>query len=206
MARISNQSAYPAVAPQADDYLIGTDESQSFVTKTFALADIATFVKSGLSLGVTTVLTASDTTNQEPSGLDTPLQVKFGSAQGTVSDPVSLDSNGTITFNQSGLYLFNGYFNFERQGPSAGVAIILFRMLVNGVQYGSVKMAELNRTGISLPYDLTIPMTFSQGDELTYEILRDSTGVDEGGLYIHDNGSTWTNVPSVAIKIFKVGI
>lgn len=206
MARISNQSAYPAVAPQADDYLIGTDESQSLVTKTFALADISTFIKSGLNLGVTPVLSAADTTNQVPSAIDTPLQVKFGSAQGTVSDPVSLDASGTITFNTAGLYLFNGYANFERQGGSGGVAIVLFRALVNDVQSGVVKMVELDQTGVAIPYEITIPLNVSQGDTLKYQILQDSTGVDEGGLYPHVNGSSWDDVPSTSINIFKVGI
>lgn len=206
MARISNQSAYPAVTPQADDYLIGTDESQSFVTKTFALADISTFVKSGLNLGVTQVLSAADTTNQTPSGLDTPLQVKFGSAQGTVSDPVSLDAAGVITFNQAGLYMFNGYANFERQGSSGGVSVALFRPLLNGTQADVIKMVELKDTGVAIPYEVTIPLNVSQGDELTYEIMRDSSGVDQGGLYIHENDGPWDDVPSVAIKIFKVGI
>lgn len=206
MARISNQSAYPAVAPQADDYLIGTDESQSFVTKTFALADISTFIKSGLNLGVTPVLTAADTTNQVPSAIDTPLQVKFGSAQGTVSDPVSLDASGTITFNDAGLYLFNGFANFERQGSSGGVAVILFRVLINDVQSGVTKMVELDQVGLSIPYEVTFPLSMSQGDTLKYQILQDSTGVSEGGLYTHVNGSSWDDVPSTAINIFKVGI
>lgn len=206
MARISNQSAYPAVTPQAEDYLIGTDESQSFVTKTFALADIATFVKSGLNLGVTPVLVAADTTNQTPSALDTPLQVKFGSAQGTVSDPVSLDASGVITFNQAGLYLFNGYANIERVGSSGGVAILLFRPLLNGVQADVIKMVEMDAPDIASPYEVTLPLTVSEGDQLTYEIMRDSSGVNEGGLYTHVNAGPWDDIPSVAIKIFKVGI
>ncbi len=40
MSKISNQSAYPAAAPAIDDYLIGTDVSDSNATKTFTLGDI----------------------------------------------------------------------------------------------------------------------------------------------------------------------
>jgi|TARA_R100000084_G_scaffold91962_1_gene45840 hypothetical protein len=40
MSKISNQSAYPAAAPALDDYLIGTDVSDSNATKTFTLGDI----------------------------------------------------------------------------------------------------------------------------------------------------------------------
>jgi len=206
MAKISNQSAYPLTVPTADDYLIGTDDSDSFVTKNFAMADVSTFVKSQLSFGAALVLSASNTNNQIPTGLDTPLQVKFGPAQNTGSDPVSLDANGVITFNQAGLYLFTGYANFERQGSSGGVTVTLFRPLFNSVQSDVTKMVELNQTGVSVPYEISVPLTASVGDVLTYEILRDSSGVDQGGLYSHVNSSSWSDVPAVSIKIFKVGI
>lgn len=206
MARISNKSAYPTVFPQADDYLIGTDESQSFATKTFLLEDISTFIKSQLSFGATLVLSASDTNDQEPTSLDTPLQVTFGPAQNTASDPVSLDANGVITFNQAGLYLFTGYANFERQGSSGGISATLFRPLLNSVQADVTKMVELKEPGVSVPYEVSVPLTVSQGDTLTYEILRDSSGVDQGGLYAHINSSSWDDIPSASIKIFKVGI
>jgi len=206
MAKISNQSAYPLTVPTADDYLIGTDDSDSFVTKNFAMADVSTFIKSQLSLGAALVLSASETNNQLPTGLDTPLQVTFGAAQNTASDPVSLDANGVITFNQAGLYLFTGYANFERQGSSGGVSVTLFRPLLNSVQADVIKMVELKEPGVAIPYEVAVPLTVSAGDTLTYEILRDSSGVDQGGLYAHVNSSSWDDVPAVSIKIFKVGV
>ena len=206
MAKISNQSAYPLTVPTADDYLIGTDDSDSFVTKNFAMADVSTFIKSQLSLGAALVLSASETNNQLPTGLDTPLQVTFGAAQNTSSDPVSLDANGVVTFNQAGLYLFTGYANFERQGSSGGVSVTLFRPLLNSVQADVTKMVELKEPGVAIPYEVAVPLTVSEGDTLTYEILRDSSGVDQGGLYAHVNSSSWDDVPAVSIKIFKVGV
>lgn len=206
MAKISNQSAYPLTVPTADDYLIGTDDSDSFVTKNFSMSAVSTFIKSQLSFGATLVLSASETNNQEPTALDSPLQVTFGPAQNTASDPVSLDANGVITFNQAGLYLFTGYANFERQGSSGGVSVTLFRPLLNSVQADVTKMVELEKPGIALPYEVSVPLTVSEGDTLTYEILRDSSGVDQGGLYAHINSSSWDDVPAVSIKIFKVGV
>lgn len=206
MAKISNQSAYPLTVPTADDYLIGTDDSDSFLTKNFSMSAVSTFIRSQLSFGATLVLSASETNDQEPTGLDTPLQVTFGPAQNTASDPVSLDANGVITFNQAGLYLFTGYANFERQGSSGGVSVTLFRPLLNSVQADVTKMVELEKPGIALPYEVSVPLTVSEGDTLTYEILRDSSGVDQGGLYAHINSSSWDDVPAVSIKIFKVGV
>jgi len=183
------------------DKLIGTDVEDSSKTKNYTISSILALKQ----IGLTNVLAAVDTTNQEPSGLDSPLQVTFGAAQGTASDPVMLDALGNITFNQAGLYLFNGYANFERQGSSGGVTVTLFRALLNGVQSGPTKGVELSGTGIMFPYELTLPIQVSAGDVLTWEIMRDSSGVDAGGLYIHTNSGPWSNVPSADVNIYKIG-
>ena len=195
-------STYPIDASvNLTDKLIGTDVEDASKTKNYTIESILALKQ----IALTNVLTAVDTTNQEPSGLDSPLQVTFGAAQGTATDPVMLDALGNITFNQGGLYLFNGYANFERQGSSGGVSVTLFRALINGVQSGPTKGVELSGTGIMFPYELTLPIQVNAGDVLTWEILRDSSGVDEGGLYIHTNSGPWSNVPSADVNIYKVG-
>ncbi len=195
-------STYPIDASvNLTDKLIGTDVEDSSKTKNYTISSILALKQ----IGLTNVLTAVDTTNQEPSGLDSPLQVTFGAAQGTSSDAVMLDALGNITFNQGGLYLFNGYANFERQGSSGGVTATLFRALLNGVQSGPTKGVDLSGTGIMFPYELTLPIQVSAGDVLTWEIMRDSSGVDAGGLYIHTNSGPWSNVPSSDIRIYKLG-
>ena len=195
-------STYPIDASvNLTDKLIGTDVEDSSKTKNYTISSILALKQ----IGLTNVLAAVDTTNQEPSGLDSPLQVTFGAAQGTASDPVMLDALGNITFNQAGLYLFNGYANFERQGSSGGVTATLFRALLNGVQSGPTKGVELSGTGIMFPYELTLPIQVSAGDVLTWEIMRDSSGVDGGGLYIHTNSGPWSNVPSADVNIYKIG-
>lgn len=195
-------STYPIdVSVNLTDKLIGTDVEDSSKTKNFTVESILALKQ----IGLTNVLAAIDTTNQLPSGLNSPLQVKFGAAQGTASDPVMLDALGNITFNQGGLYLFNGYANFERQGASGGVTVTLFRALLNGSQSGPTKGVELSGTGIMFPYELTLPIQVSAGDVLTWEIMRDSSGVDAGGLYIHTNSGPWSNVPSADVNIYKIG-
>ena len=195
-------STYPIDASvNLTDKLIGTDVEDSSKTKNYTISSILALKQ----IGLTNVLAAVDTTNQEPSGLDSPLQVKFGAAQKTATDPVMLDAFGNITFNQGGLYLFNGYANFERQGSSGGVTVTLFRALLNGVQSGPTKGVELSGTGIMFPYELTLPIQVSAGDVLTWEIMRDSSGVNGGGLYIHTNSGPWSNVPSADVNIYKIG-
>ena len=206
MAKISTYTTDTVIS--ASDKLIGTDADSSNATKNFLVSDISAYISSGIAtnLAVTNVLNATDTHNQTPSGLDTPLQVTFGIAQGTGTDPVMVDVSGNITFNESGIYLFNGYANFERQGSSGGDAVIAFRALLNGVQAGVTKMVELKDVGTSVPYDLTLPINATAGDVLTWEIMQDSSGVAQGGLYAHTLLGGWSNVPSVSVSIYKIGL
>jgi hypothetical protein len=201
MAKISTYPIDTNVS--LSDKLIGTDSDNNNETKNFTISSLAALLLS--QLNVTLVLSSQETSNQLPAGLDTPLQVTFGPAQGTVSSPVQLLSDGSIVFNQAGLYLFNGFANFERQGSSGGSTVTLFRGLKNGTQITSTKGVELNETGTFFPYDLTIPFDAEAGDILTWEIMRDSSGVNGGGLYAHTNLGGWSNVPAVEVAIWKIG-
>ncbi len=151
------------------------------------------------------ILFSESFNNQLPSGLDTTLQVEFGGSQGSVADPAMLDASGNITFNEAGEYIFIGFGNFERQGSSGGVSVTAFRVLKNGVMEGSVKMVELDTVGISIPYEVNIPFKAAAGDVLTWEIIRDNSGVDAGGLYFHTLLSSWGGrVPSASFQLYKV--
>ena len=50
------------------------------------------------------VLRAASTATQAPSAVDTALQLTFGAAQGSASDPVMINAAGTVTFNTAGNY------------------------------------------------------------------------------------------------------
>ena len=196
-------STYPIDATVTlADKLIGTDAEDSSKTKNYTVGSILSLA----SPSATTVLYAFSTVDQAPSVLNTPLQVTFGAAQNTATDPVMLDALGNITFNQTGMYLFNGFGNIERQGSSGGVSVLLFRALIDGVQAGVVKGFELNTTGVMFPYETTIVINITEvGTVLTWEILRDSSGVNQGGMYTHTASGPWDDVPSAQIQIFKVG-
>ena len=206
MAKISTYTVDNSIS--ANDMVIGSDAEDSNITKNYTVGGLSTYISTqiGGSLDVTNVLTASSIADQVPSALDTALQVEFGAAQGTGSDPVMLDAVGNITFNEAGLYLFHGFANFERKGSSGGTAVVLFRALINGTQAGIIKNVDMKDTDTSVPYDLTIPISASAGDVLTYEIMRDSSGANHGGLYTHTNLGGWSNVPSASIDIYKVGV
>lgn len=190
-------------SPTVSDKLIGTEVSSSNETKNYTIGSIASVCASVFQF--TPVLVAQSTVTQAPSALDTPLQVTFGAAQGTSGDAVMISSGGLITFNETGLYLINGYGSVERQGSSGGTAILLFRFLVNGTQAGSVKAFHLDTTGVSTPYEITFPINITTaGTTASFEIMRDSSGTNAGGLYPHTNLGGWSNVPSAEVNIWQL--
>lgn len=190
--------------PSLADKVIGTEVSSDNATKNYLLSDIKSLMFS--TFGVTQVLNGVSTVDQVPSGLDTPIQVSFGAAQYTASDPVMIDAAGTVTFNEPGLYLLNAYGNVERKGSSGGSAIVLFRSLINDVQAGSTKGFDLDKTDTFSPYEITIPLNIAAaGTTLKFQIMRDSSGVDAGGLYTHVNLGGWSDVPSTEIALWKIG-
>lgn len=152
----------------------------------------------------TQVLNGFSTVSQAPSALDTPIIVSFGAAQGSPSADVELQAGGKIIFNRAGAYFVNGYGSVERQGSSGGVAIVLFRAVLNGTQISTTKAFHLDGVDITVPYEVSIPFQANAGDILQFEIMRDSSGVNAGGLYPHTNLGGWSNVPSTQIQIWKV--
>jgi hypothetical protein len=155
---------------------------------------------------LTEVLNTGQYSAQEPGlGILNAIQVKFGSATGTVSDPVMMDALGSITFNQTGTYFINAYASVDRLGANGGVAIFLYRLLLDGVQVGYPVALELDRTNISIPEIQAFPLTITTaGTVLTYEIAREGT-VNAGGLYPYFTSTSWGNSPSAAITISKLG-
>jgi len=157
------------------------------------------------SLSPELVIQTSSPNPQEPSGLDTVKQISFGSAVGTISDPVMTSNAGDITFNEVGTYFVNATGSVSRTGSSGGVAVFLFRGLLDGVQFGSVGAVLLDTPGLTSPEILTFPLVItSPGTVLTFEILRDSSGVDAGGVYPISTLSSWDDAPSTTLSIWKI--
>jgi hypothetical protein len=154
------------------------------------------------TLSVPQVLNGTSFATQAPSALDTPLLVSFGAAQSNVD--VSLDAGGTITFNTGGVYFINAFGSVERQGSSGGVAILLFRVLLNGTQISATKGFHLDSPNLDIPYEVTIPFKAQAGDVMRFQIMRDSSGINQGGLYGHTVLGGWPNVPSSQIQIWKL--
>ena len=160
---------------------------------------------SAIALSPQLVIQTSSQNGQDTAGLDTPLQVSFGTGVGTISDPVMTSTGGDITFNEVGTYFVNATGAVSRIGSSGGVAVFLFRALLDGVQFGSVGAVLLDTPGLTSPEILTFPLVItSPGTVLTFEVLRDSSGVNFGGLYPTLTSSSWDDAPSTTLSIWKI--
>lgn len=144
---------------------------------------------------------ASTASSQDPTGVNTPLQVEFGAAQSTAD--VSLSSVGLITFVTSGQYLLTLRKRFGRVA-SAGSAILFARYLFNGVQLGQSFGVTIVDSANIIPVSNTIILDVNAGDTFKVELIRDSAGVNYGGL--KQSTSTlagWNAAPSASVTVYK---
>jgi len=151
----------------------------------------------------TKVLEGSSFVDQLPTGQNSPLQIEFGANQQTPE--VNLLPTGEVNFLVDGTYFFEAFGNVERNGNSGGVAMVMYRILINGAQLGITRGVDINSVGIMIPLSVSEPINVAAGDVLTFEILRDANGVNQGGLYTHQvAGGVWTTVPSASISVWKL--
>jgi len=145
---------------------------------------------------------------QQPSVRDTPLEIQFGAVFGTASDPVQTVARGgnseasILRINEAGTYRIKTAIQYGRD-TSSGTALLNFRALINGVQAGrSINQKLHNSNTTSLITDeawLTLPA----GIDVTYEVIRDSGGINSGGLIAGEtSGSTgWNLAPSCSLRV-----
>lgn len=149
-------------------------------------------------------LTARDFNDQEPSGTDSPLQVKFGPSQSNAF--FTLDAAGKITCNKSGTYLavFQGRVG---RTSGAGESVIALRYLIDGVQVGASAAQKMPDDDITVPFVNTVSLNLTVGQEITVEFIRDSAGNDNGGLFsFNTTPADWEDAPSTSLNIFSLEV
>lgn len=156
-------------------------------------------------LVVERLLDASSTAaNQLPAGLGTPLQVEFGPAVGTGSDPVQLSAAGLLTVNEAGTYILKVSVQVGRTGAT-GTSLLFLRALVDGVQAGrSVAFKLGNSNNLTKFSDVTLLTLPVPGTTIKYEIIRDSTGANFGGLFQATSADGWNSSPSAALRVERL--
>ena len=150
------------------------------------------------------VLRVTSTAAQEPTAVDTPLQLTFGAAQGSASDPVMISAAGLVTFNQAGAYALRLKLQCGRTG-STGTSILLSRLLINGVQLGSAAAVKMTQTDATTPTESRVVLNVTAGQTFAAQIMRDSAGSDFGGVYPHTAAVTaWGTAPSALLVISRL--
>lgn len=171
-------------------------------TTGFRFVDYNNIVNTPSPIGYQQILTGfSNAASQNPSALDTALQVEFG--PGTVTPAATLASNGTLTFNQAGDYYVTIFLRFGRTA-GAGTSIMLNRFLVNGVQGLNSNAIKLPDQDSVIPFSTSLAITATAGMAFTLQILRDSGGINNGGLFrILPTTVAWNLAPSATIVVSK---
>lgn len=163
-------------------------------TTSFAYLDVG-----GYDLVLSNFSTAA---TQNPSAVDTPLQVEFGGA--ITGADVSLSAGGNLTFNTAGRYAITLFLRFGRTS-GAGTAILLNRLLLNGVQYLRSNAVAMTDSAATIPFSATLFINATAGDIFKVEVARDSAGINNGGL-VRTSPATlgWTISPSASLAVYKL--
>lgn len=148
------------------------------------------------------VLQSSDDTNQEPSGLGVVKQVSFGSY--ATNAIVTLEADGEVILKVDGHYHAEIRLQVGRIG-AAGTSLLLVRCLKNDVQYGGGSAFKLDNSDVLFPCVAILHLDMAIDDTLKFQIMRDSSGDNSGGLYMTDPSDGWNNIPSANITITKIG-
>lgn len=150
------------------------------------------------------VLRAASTTSQAPTSVDTALQVSFGAAQGSASDPVMINAAGTVTFNTAGNYAVRIKLQNGRTGAT-GTSILLSRILLNGAQVGSAAAVKMTQTDATTPSESRVVVNPAAGQTFQVQIMRDSAGSNFGGLYPQTaTVAAWGIAPSALLVISRL--
>lgn len=169
---------------------------------TTQLADSMLYAAAGLK--EVEVLRAASTATQAPSGVDTPLQLSFGAAQGSASDPVMVNASGLVTFNVAGNYAVRVKLQCGRTGAT-GTSILLSRLLLNNTQLGSTAAVRLTQTDATTPTESRVVLNATAGQTLAIQIMRDSAGSNFGGVYPQVATVTaWGVAPSALLVISRL--
>lgn len=171
---------------------------------TTQLADSMLYAAAGMK--EVEVLRAPSTVNQLPTALGTALQLTFGAAQNSSSNPVMLNAAGLVTFNTAGNYAVRIKLQCGRAGAT-GVVTVASRILLGGTQYGSSAAVRLDNANTIVPLESRVVINATAGQTLAIQIVRDSvdSSINAGGVYaIQPATSGWAASPSALIVVSRL--
>lgn len=148
-----------------------------------------------------TILIAESFNDQEPSIVDDTIQIELGSAQGTGGDPVQVDALGEITFNEAMTVTLAVSAEYGRAG-GAGISELRLRAVINGTPQPPVLSAKLDDQDVRVPFQAVLELNAAVGMTFTFEIVRDPSGNNSGGLFAATSTAAgWADSPSARVVI-----
>lgn len=166
------------------------------------MADSALYAAAGVK--EVELLRAPSIIAQAPTAVDTPLQLVFGAAQKSASDPVMINAAGLVTFNVAGNYAVRVKLQCGRTGAT-GTSILLSRILLAGTQIGSASCVKLTQTDATTPTESRVIVNATAGQTFAVQIMRDSAGSNFGGVYQQAATVTaWGTAPSALLVISRL--
>lgn len=169
---------------------------------TTQLADSMLYAAAGMK--EVEVLRAPSTVAQAPTAVGTALQLTFGSAQNSASNPVMINAAGLVTFNTAGNYAVRIKLQCGRTGAT-GTSILLSRILLGGAQFGSAACVKMTQTDATTPTDSRVVINATAGQTMAIQIMRDSAGSNFGGVYPQVATVTaWGTAPSALLVISRL--
>ena len=143
----------------------------------------------------------SDSTSQVPTGTGVvnAIGINFGDA--ITHSNYTLDANGKLTILTTGMYRLKLAIQFGRD-TNAQIARLLFRVVVDGVQAGRSVSVFLNNESDRQYIENDNWVNITAGTEIEYQVMRDSGGVNSGGLFATSpTDSAWNNAPSASLRL-----
>lgn len=155
-------------------------------------------------------ISGSSLANQYISSVGSEIQVDFGGAQVSPNGSMSLAADGTLTFNQNGVYEINSSAIAGRT-TNTGSADLCFNIRLNGAQIGRTFALSLDNADDTFvaPLSSTVTIEAQAGDVLTHHVGR-YAGTDSGDAgvkYIPIAGLTnWSDAASTYLRIAKIEV
>lgn len=149
----------------------------------------------------TVVVNSESYVDQNPVGTNAFIQVAFGSAQS--NQFASVNGAGLITLLEAGYYDVRLRLSFGRQ-TNNGNALLIARAVVNGAQSGPSQAIHMSGVQFNIPIEFTFSLDAEADTTISFQIMRDSSGANDGGLYAFTpTNLSWNPSPSADILITR---
>ncbi len=163
---------------------------------------------SGLGFKVEDRLSSTSGVAQETSLLREEQKISFGGSKTSPRGSVSIDSSGTVTFNDAGTYYVKAVVN---AGFSAGAtrAVVAFAVKAGGAQVGHTVVGTIEDTwGRAIePTNSDDILEATAGSKLNlYYTIEEITGGQAGIRPTPIATSGWADAPAAHLEVIKLGV